>query len=314
MVFLWHHSGLFESVNLVQYRMGIYDREYYRDEPGGFHIRKPGTMIGWILVINIVVFLANEFLKGGDGRSINYYLGLNAGDITAPWYWWRFLTYGFCHASIGHIFGNMIGLFFLGPPIEQRYGQKEFLRLYLALIVFAGVAWAAVELFLVGGDPRSGVVGASGAVVGVVILFALCYPKQTILFMMVIPMPAWVLGVIIVASDLYGAMNPKSGQIAFEAHLAGATFAFLYWKQGWNFTRLTDKFTSGKLFQRRPRLRVHDPDDDDEMPNSKEAAREAELDRILDKIRREGEEKLTRKERRTLQNESRRLREKRGDL
>jgi len=309
--------------------MGIYDREYYRDEPGGFHIRKPGTIIGWLLAINIIVFvlsilLTNQPTEEIGGRTyllpktevVNTFLGLQSGDLAKPWLWWRFLTYGFCHAGVWHILGNMIGLFFLGAAIEQRYGQKEFLRIYLAMIVFAGVVWAASEL-LIGGNPLSSVVGASGAVVGVVILFALNYPRQTVLLMGVLPMPAWLLGVIIVVPDLFRATG-DSGHIAFQAHLAGAACAFLYWKLGWNLTRVTDKFTSGKLFQRRPRLKVHDPDyglsasEDDDVPDRKEVAREAELDRILDKIRREGEESLTRKERRTLQNESRRLREKRG--
>ncbi len=289
--------------------MGIYDREYYREESGGFSIRKPGTVIGWLLVINIAVFLANEMLKSDSSQPVNDFLGLSMGDLAAPWYWWRFLTYGFCHASIGHIFGNMLGLFFLGRAVEQRYGQREFLRIYLTMIVFAGIVWAGYEM-LAGAHPMSSVVGASGAVVGVVVLFALNYPKVTILFMMVIPMPAWVLGVIVVVSDLLGSFNPKSAQVAFQAHLAGATLAFLYWKNGWNFTKLTDKVASGKLFQRRPRLRVHHPDD--EGPDRKEAARGAEVDRILDKLHREGKQSLTRKERRILESESQRLRDKQG--
>lgn len=301
--------------------MGIYDREYYRDEPGGFHIRKPGTIIGWLLAINIVVFLLSALLTNRElglnafgtpvehiTHPLNDWLGLQAGDLAKPWFWWRFLTYGFCHASVWHILGNMIGLFFLGAAVEQRYGQKEFLRIYLVMIVFAGVAWAASEL-LIRGNPENSVVGASGAVVGVIVLFALNYPRQTVLLMGVLPMPAWLLGVIIIVPDLFRSVG-EPDQIAFQAHLAGAALAFLYWKLGWNFTRITDKFTSGKMFKRHPRLRVLDPDDD--VPDRKEVAREAELDRILDKIRREGEEKLTRKERRTLQNESRRLREKRG--
>lgn len=289
--------------------MGIYDRDYYREEPGGFRIGRPGTIIGWVIVINIVVFLANELLKNDSSRSVNDLLGLRVGDLVAPWYWWRFLTYGFCHDSIGHIFGNMIGLFFLGRAVEQRYGQREFLRIYLAMIVFAGIAWAGCQM-IVGTHPSIGVVGASGAVVGVVILFALNYPKVTILFMMVIPMPAWVLGVIVVASDLFGSFNPRSAQIAFQAHLAGAALAYLYWKGGWNFTRLTDKVTSGMRFQRGPRLKVHDPDEDG--PDRKEVTRAAEVDRILDKLHREGKQSLTRKERRILESESQRLREKHG--
>ncbi|NLS94432.1 MAG: rhomboid family intramembrane serine protease [Planctomycetaceae bacterium] len=302
--------------------MGIYDREYYREEPTGFSIRKPGTVIGWLIVINLVVFLASalfakesyEEYGGGFVRivshPVNDWLGLNAGDLVKPWLWWRFLTYGFCHASLVHIFGNMIGLFFLGRAVEQRYGQREFLRIYLAMIVVAGVVWAAFEL-LVGAGPTVPVVGASGAVVGVIVLFALNYPRVTVLFMMVIPMPAWVLGVIVVASDLYGA-STQAEQIAYQAHLAGSAFAFLYWRLGWNFARLTDGFASGKLFQRRPRLRVHHPDD--EAVDRSDAALDGEVDRILSKLHRQGRDSLTRKERRILETESQRLREKHGRL
>ena len=85
-----------------------------------------------------------------------------------------------------------------------------------------------------------------------------------------------------------------AGQIAYQAHLAGTAMAFLYWQGGLNFTRLTDKFTSGKLFQRRPRLRVHRPTTTtppEERPDRKEAARAAEMDRILAKLHQEGERK-----------------------
>ncbi len=202
--------------------------------------------------------------RSAASHPVNDALALHASDLARPWLWWRLLTYGFAHDSypaIGHILFNMLGLFFLGPPIEQRYGKREFLRLYLALIVFSGLVWASVAL-LRGVPPQVGVVGASGAVVGVVLLFALNYPRQTVYLYMLFPVPAWVIGVVIVLADLYGALNPARGMhIAVEAHLAGAALAILYWRLGWNFTRLTDKLALGKLFERRPRLKVHRPDD-----------------------------------------------------
>lgn len=302
--------------------MGIYDREYYRDEPGGFHLRKPGTIIGWIILINVIVYLADGFMAAEKlhtlegvavsvpSHPVNDALALHASDLARPWLWWRLLTYGFAHDSypaIGHILFNMLGLFFLGPPIEQRYGKREFLRLYLALIVFSGLVWASVAL-LRGVPPQVGVVGASGAVVGVVLLFALNYPRQTVYLYMLFPVPAWVIGVVIVLADLYGALNPARGMhIAVEAHLAGAALAILYWRLGWNFTRLTDKLALGKLFERRPRLKVHRPND---APGDQDAAAGDEIDRILEKIHREGEASLTRKERRALQDASRRFQEK----
>jgi hypothetical protein len=110
-------------------------------------------------------------------------------------------------------------------------------------------------------------------------------------------MPAWLLGVLFVLGDMYGALNPQGENIAFTAHLAGAAFAFCYFRFGWNLTRLTENWFSWLKLRRRPRLRVHDPD-------REESGLSKEVDRILAKIHREGEDSLTRRERRTLENAS----------
>ena len=87
---------------------------------------------------------------------------------------WQFVTYIFLHGDLVHIILNMLGLFFLGRSVEQFYGRKEFLRFYLTTIVVAGLIWAlatALACRLAGVPLQGAAVGASGAVVGVVILF-----------------------------------------------------------------------------------------------------------------------------------------------
>jgi hypothetical protein len=105
--------------------------------------------------------------------------------------------------------------------------------------------------------------------------------------------------------DLYSAVvQPEnvSGEnnVAYTAHLAGAAFAFLYYRQRWNFGRLTSKFPSRALLRRKPRLKVHEPSEREETPLQER------VDAILEKIHREGEASLTREERRTLEDASRR--------
>lgn len=300
--------------------MGFQDRDYYREEQPGVSIRGPRTVIGWIILINVVIFfvdgLITPFNKAApNSLGINDFLALHVGDLAKPWLWWRFLTYGFAHASFGtvpgahwHIVGNMLGLFFLGRSVEQFYGHREFLRFYLTTIVAAGLIWALAGL-LAGAPAQQSAVGASGAVVGVVILFALNFPRQTLLLFFVIPVPAWLVGVLIVVSDLFTAMDSEGSRIAWQAHLAGAGFAFLYFRNRWNLTRISGNWFSTSWFKRRPKLRVHNPRDE-APPNDDLSDR---VDKILEKIHLQGEGSLTAKERRMLKNASRQYQKKRQD-
>lgn len=290
--------------------MGIYDRDYYRQERGSFSWRLPRSVVGALILINVAVYLADGLLTP-DSHSLTRTLTLTVGDLTTPWHWWHFLTYGFAHQpwpEFAHILFNMLGLWFLGRDVEELYGRGEFLRIYLALIVVGGLVWAFVAK-LQGAPANAAVVGASGAVVGVVLLFALNFPRRTvILFPIPIPMPAWVLGMFLVGSDLLQAIFREDSPVAYTVHLSGAALAFFYYRLRWNFGRLGSWFSLDRL-RVRPRLRVHAPPEEEENLTE-------EVDRILEKIHREGEASLTRKERRALENASReyqRRRQRSGD-
>ncbi len=280
----------------------------------------PRTVVGKLILANVVVYVVEwvllPLLRGGDPRlsyQFEYLFGASAETLTRPWLWWEFVTYGFLHASEPmHIIFNMLGLFFLGRDIEELYGPKEFLRLYLALVAFGGVAFAASGM-LQTAHASTPVVGASGAVVGIVLLYALNFPRRTLLLFFVLPVPAWFVGVLIVAFDVHGAMvRPDGPRIAYAVHLAGAAFALLYYGLRWNLGRLWPKSFSFSLrwLRPRPKLRVRSPNDDDGQPDGNLTE---EVDRILEKISREGEASLTRKERRTLETASRQYQKRRQD-
>jgi membrane associated rhomboid family serine protease len=307
--------------------VGIYDRDYFREqERPGLSPYLPHTVVGAIIVINAAVWLADAFtpvvLFNTKNeivyRLVSDHLAVHVGTLTQPWLWWQFLTAGFTHAplgssdgmgGIGHILGNMFVLFVLGRSVEDRYGPKEFLRFYLAALVFANVAWCIIGK-LVGASAMSGLCGASGAIAAVVVLFAFNFPNVTVLLFFILPMPAWLLGVLVVAYDIYGATGGNRGSdVAYTAHVAGAAFALLYYQLGWNFSRFSGGgFRWPRLPSRgKPRLRVHRPDDE---PPPDDLA--AEVDRILEKIYREGEASLTPKERSALEAASRKYQERRG--
>ncbi len=297
--------------------MGIYDRDYYREERQTFALRAPRSVTATLIVINVVVYLVDRLLLAPHPTEeyLGKYLGVSVGTLTHPklwWQWWQFLTYGFIHAPApSHIVLNMLVLWFFGRPVEERYGAKEFLRLYLVLLVFSSLVWAAVGKFIEGAPESASVVGASGAVTGIVILFVVSYPQARVLLFFVLPMPAWVLGVVLVAGDVLGAMDratagEDSSKVAYTVHLSGAAFAFLYCRLRWNLGQLVPGRGSWRWLRRRPHLRLHKP----EAPEEDEKLGE-EVDRILAKISLQGEASLTGKERRMLQNASRLYQRKR---
>ncbi len=286
--------------------MGIYDRDYYRDEGGSrFSLGIPRTIVIRLILINFVLWLVNG-LFFAENQWLTGSLETYAGALTHPLHWYRFLTYGFVHEpAASHLFFNMLGLFFFGPEIETLYGRKEFLRLYLVLILAGGLAWAVINHFA-GTDPGTRLLGASGAVIGVILLFCLNFPRRTILLMFVLPVPAWVLGVFIVGGDVWGALSSGDGpvQTAFSVHLTGAALAFLYFHYHANFGRLLEKPAAWLKARSRSRLRVFQPPTEEDAEEGQSELSER-VDRILEKIHRQGEASLTRQERRILETASR---------
>jgi membrane associated rhomboid family serine protease len=291
--------------------MGIYDREYYQtDEPRGFQGAGQRSVVTSLIIVNVVFYVA-DLLLGGSTNEITKLLELRS-DLFSSFsnlIWsWQLLTYGFVHAPIttqlglAHILLNMYGLYLFGREMEQRYGRFEFLRLYLAMIVFGGLVWAVRHQLIQ--QPNSVLMGASGAVMGVMVLYCLHFPRRILYLMGILPVPAWLLAVGFVGLDILRGLDGNS-PIAFDVHLAGAAFAFAYFQFKWNLGRLVPSqwFRLDRLFKTRPQLKVHRPEkyyrDLDEQ-----------ADRILDKVHQEGEGSLSSEERRILEDYSRRMRQK----
>ncbi|MBR5711345.1 MAG: rhomboid family intramembrane serine protease [Thermoguttaceae bacterium] len=344
--------------------MGYQDRDYYRDSYTPQ--REPMKIIYKIIILNVILWLANAFLtppqvmkyrdpdtnsivQVANSGAITETLTLHHSDVYKPWLYWKFITCGFAHDSSNawHLIGNMLGLFFLGRFVEDRYGSKQFLGFYLAAIVVGNLFWIFCSYMngTLRPDSDMGLLGASGGVTATVILFAITYPKVTlVLFPIPIPMPAWVFGLLLVGSDMFGAMHGEGlmgNNVAYTVHLSAAAFAAAYYFLNWNFTRLgafvLGDFKTAMHFKASPRVRYHEDerydDDDDDLFRSrsqnavsssndpgnyaqreKDARLEAELadeaDRILRKISQTGRDSLTRAEERTLQTYSELLQRK----
>jgi membrane associated rhomboid family serine protease len=306
--------------------MGIYDREYYRGEPRGRGLfNGVAPVCKTIIVINAVVFLFEQ-LTHLDQQVIDTYFAASPEWTMRHFYLWELLTATFFHANIWHILGNMWFFWMVGREMETLYGSRDFLAFYLGAAIFSTLAWVAIAAFA---PQREFMVGASGAVMGVVMLFTLYFPKREIIFI-VVPMQMWILLVIYLFFPLVLKLNGGQTQIAITAHLAGAAFGFLF-KQ---FDLRWSRFFSGRMF--RPRLRIFTPvpreptrsrsPNPARTPASVSAAAkssgvsviseeqlDARLDEVLAKIAREGRAGLSEEELRVLQEASRRARIRRSD-
>ncbi len=282
--------------------MGIYDRDYYRKEGPSYLERliPRGMVCKWLIGINILVYVL-QLVSRGDG-SITDSLWLST-DAVSHGQFWRLLTYSFLHApdSFYHILFNMWALWLFGSEIEELYGPKEFLAIYLISAVMGGLAFQAQGM--VRGVPMFAL-GASGAVTAVMVLFACHFPQRIIYLFFVLPVPSWLLVVIFVGLDAFQLLGRTHTDVAVAVHLGGAAFAFLYYKYQWRITSLWQGMQSWRRERSRPNLRVYHPDDDLAVPVASGVASadldehlDAKLDAVLEKLSRHGRESLTEKER-----------------
>ncbi len=296
--------------------MGFYDRDYERSDYGGyrgsygepgFRLRMPQSITIRLILINVIVYLIQVFTPG-----FTELFALYARWWVEPWRVVGLLTSGFLHdiGSLNHLLFNMLGLYIFGTSVEERLRKSEYTAFYIAALLFASIAWSVWEAITY---PEKGLgpsaVGASGAISGVLILFVLHNPRATILLFFVVPVEAWVAGLIWVGADLLGAFRPQNiDHVAYTAHLGGILFGALYYKLGWRLTNFLPRDFKLPSFKRRPKLKVHRGDADDDRDPL-----EAEIDRILKKINdnEKGQASLTAAEKRTLQKASAAYRNKR---
>ncbi|MDR0609902.1 MAG: rhomboid family intramembrane serine protease [Planctomycetaceae bacterium] len=319
--------------------MGFQDRDYNRYEPyddyGYIRSRRNSGSMSvtmYLIFINIALWIANGFFF--PDNALTFFLSVVPGTFNTPELWWKFLTSGFAHSpsTFWHIAGNMLGLLVFGygmtlgmgtgrigiirsENIENQLGRAEYLLFYLLAIIFSGIVHAAL-------NPTTGSLGASGGVTAIVILYALFYPRKTVLLWGILPLPMWAIGLIIVFMDAGGASGVGKGGIAYSAHLAGAGFALLYYLF---FAQYRQKITNGftgwgkkfrNMFKRKPKLHTYSEKDTPDNTSVKETKLEKNdefeerLDEILGRYGKVGEAGLTKEEREFLQYASRKYRDK----
>ena len=189
-------------------------------------------MTPWVtrlLVTNVLVFVLVQpgtLLYGLMTLFPPAVIGIDRFYIPAmPFRPWTVVTYMFLQAGFGHIFFNMIGLFFFGPRLEARLGPKGFLGLYF----LSGLGGAAFSFLFSFGAP---VVGASAAVYGILIGFAMYWPRELIYIWGVLPIQSRWLAAAVVFVSLYSGISGSGGGVAHFAHLGGLAVGagYLRWR------------------------------------------------------------------------------------
>ncbi|MBI4603006.1 MAG: rhomboid family intramembrane serine protease [Planctomycetes bacterium] len=273
--------------------MGLHDRDYYREDRRGGQIVAAWlhTAVGILITLNVACFI----LQQAGGQEVTDFLAARPAEVFGAGFW-KVLTANFAHSrDVWHIAVNMIFLYFLGGELEAIYGRRDFCVLYLvsgALAILAEVAILHVR-----GHDHVQVLGASGAVMAVIVVSALFYPHKTVHFLFFVPAPLWLLCGIYIAVDLRGVFDEHSG-VANFAHLTGAAVGFAYKQLDLRWERIRSLWGGGPGRARAPREKVIP------MPRRREHPQVARgpdkvsqrIDQLLAKIHRSGKESLSEEE------------------
>jgi membrane associated rhomboid family serine protease len=279
--------------------------------------QSPYSLTPWvkgIIAANVVVYFLTITVL--PGRLVYDWLAFHPNQLGLRW--WTFLTYLFVHGDFFHLLFNMLLLFFFGPALEERMRGSGF-GLFYFTCGFGGSALSYLAAFY---TPSPPIVGASGAVLGVALGFAINWPHAPIyVFPFPVPIKVKYLVGFLIAMDLLMVSAGAQTGTAHMAHLGGLLFGFIYIKSEERVMRRA----KAVFYEQRarhspgpPKRREWESHKEKEMvvaqskqretPNAKQEDRSVAIDRVLDKISQTGLESLTHEERKLLEEESRQLR------
>ncbi len=246
-----------------------------------------------LLIANTIVFALTSVI--GRGFVLDWFSFQPTKIFIRPW---TPLTYMFLHGDFWHLFMNMLGLFFFGTHLESKWGSREFIRYYLV----CGLGGVALSfLFLT--NPT---IGASAAVYGVLLAFAMTWPNAPIYVWGIFPVQAkWLVGFFVVVSFI-NAFGAAGGGVNHFAHLGGFAAGFLYLKADWRASQAIQGIQKAARGGRRFAIVPREEQEEATSGLNQESVDAAEettldaVDRVLDKISAEGMASLTEQEKQLL--------------
>lgn len=208
-------------------------------------LRRPFKYSFYYATIILVVLNVLAFVFTGSGRSYEMAMkyGLQPLLFVRGHFYWQIFTYMFMHGSWTHLLSNMFGLLIFGTICERKIGSNEFLLFY----ILCGIACGAISLglYLLTGTWSVVLVGASGAVYSVLLLFSVIFPTSRVFIFGLIPVPAPLLVIIYAGISIFDEFFGRDQGVAHLTHLSGFVAAWIYclvrfglspikvWKNAW---------------------------------------------------------------------------------
>jgi len=245
--------------------------------------------IKWLIIVNVSAYLIQIFA----GKSFLYTFGLVPYLVTRNLWLWQIFTYMFLHGGLFHLLINLFVLWMFGRPIESAWGTSSFLKYYFTCGLGAAILILATSL-----TSRIPAVGASGAIYGIILAFAMLYPDSVIYLYFLFPIKAKHFAILIGFIAFLGGISGGRSNIAHFGHLGGLLVGYVYLKfPVWRY-----RFVSRKIFAlfHLPRFRLKR-----RKYKAEPYEIEERVNQILDKISLRGVESLTKEEKRIMEEYSR---------
>jgi membrane associated rhomboid family serine protease len=182
------------------------------------------TTLKAIIAVNVAVFLLQSVAPG-----ITYTLGLMPAAVLGQLHVWQLGTYMFLHAGLFHILFNMLALWMFGSELERLWGTRYFLKFYFVTGIGAAALTVMVSLLGFQQLQHAIIIGASGAIYGLLLAYALYFPERRIYMYLVFPIQAKYFVMIMGALAFYSSMT-VSGGVAHVTHLGGLLVGYLFLK------------------------------------------------------------------------------------
>ncbi|NUM79968.1 rhomboid family intramembrane serine protease [bacterium] len=243
-------------------------------------------MVKLMILINALVFVVQQLAGRSDlGYFIAEHLALSNriwdGEV------WQLATYMYLHNDFWHILFNMLAVWMFGKELEMVWGSSKFLRYYFVCGIGAGLTFLLFS--------QGAVIGASGAVFGILLAFGMIFPDQIILMSFLFPIKAKYMVLIYGLITFLSIAKPSGDGIAHFAHLGGMVFGFLFLRKDWLMSKMSQWSNPPRKPKPETKMYVRPKPERQPQDNLRER-----VDAILDKINEVGYDHLTEEEKKIL--------------
>jgi len=243
-----------------------------------------------LISINVLLFILRYIAM--DRYDLAQIFGLSSGDV-----WpmiWQPVTYMFIHGDFFHVFMNMFVLWMFGSEMESIWGRREFIKYYFITGIGSGIIWLLLNI----SNSYSVLIGASGAIYGILLAYGLMFPNRKVLIYFLFPIKVKYFVILLGAVAFISSIGDSGSNISHLTHLSGMVIGFIYLRSNTYLPRLLLLINSMLAEVKNKR---------EDKKQARRFAAKKHIDKLLDKINDVGYDGLNDKEKKDLYNHSRHL-------